>query len=120
MTLEPSQPATESTPHEPPGENERKTLKPGKGYGLASLLLCLFVPLFVAPLFLALQPYINIPLPVLTNLLTLIDLLCIVGAIVFGVLGRKTEGWLYAYIGLVLGSLNFVSYAMSFLLPELR
>ena len=44
MSLEPSQPSTEATPHEPPGENERQLFL-GRRYGIIALLCMLAGPL---------------------------------------------------------------------------
>ena len=112
MSLEPSQPPTESTPHEPPGENERKTLKPGKGYGLASLRYGLAGPLLLLALLsvawnywfgLVRFGYIEFSwLTAAVNSLFIVSPYFVIAGIVSGIWGLNTEGRVYACIGIVL------------------
>ena len=112
ITLEPSQPSTESTPHEPPGENERKTLKPGKGYGLASLRYGLAGPCLFLIFFLIV--WIDNKLGLIQSdmkfqgfaialevLAYIVSPYLVIAGIVSGILGRNTEGRVYAYTGIV-------------------
>ena len=113
MSLEPSQPPTESTPHEPPGETKRKSLKPGKGYGLASLRYGLAGPLLFLVFFLIV--WIDYKLGLIQSdmkfqgfsiafdaLHYIVSPYLVIAGIVSGVMGRNTEGRVYAYTGIVL------------------
>jgi len=102
MPIDPSQPPTESTPHEPPGENERKTLKPGKGYGIISLLCGLEPVVLLCYIWCVSTTWFLTPLFAILILLSALCIPCVFFGIVFGILGRKTEGWLYASIGRML------------------
>jgi len=112
MSLEPSPPSTESTPHEPPGENERKTLKPGKGYGIIALLcgaegfLAILTVLLTYLLISAgvIMPHLYTEIWNLWAMfmigLFFINPFCVIAGIVFGIFARNTEGRFYGYTGL--------------------
>ena len=110
MPIDPSQPPTESTPHEPLGETERKMLKPGKGYGIIALL-CSLVPgivmVFVCYVVPHMMPGHGVGYVMIGIFLILLPLciLCVIVGIVYGIEGLKTEGWYYARTGLVLNLL---------------
>ena len=92
MSIEPSQKLPETDSGE--SKTEKMPLKPGKGYGIIALL-CGLLPIFILPFNVVFETYIGV-----------LGLICclfspIVG-LVFGIMGRKTEGRLYAYTGLIL------------------
>ena len=116
MTLEPSPPPTEATPHEPLGETERKTLKPGKRYGLIALLcgveVCIVLLSAILINVFALMGWLTESTILLerfwhacTTVLFLISPFCVIAGIVFGILAHNTEGRLYGHAGLVLSVL---------------
>ena len=83
-------------------KTEKTPLKPGKGYGIAALI-CLLVPIMIT--FLAVTFEAHIVNPAWYNItfaMGPINMLCIAAAFVFGIMGRKTEGRLYANIVLAI------------------
>ena len=112
---EPTPPPTESTLHEPPGENERKPLKPGKGYGLASLRYGLAGPLLLLALLSIMWVDNRLGLmqsdmgflwfSIVLDVLIFVSPYFVIAGIVAGILGRNTEGRVYAYIGIVLSTI---------------
>ena len=103
---------------QPPLEETVETpLKPGKRYGVLSVLCGLYPILAIAYCFMVIflvQAAINSgsmspPGTFLTFIIFIpfhISPLIIIAGIVFGIWGRKTEGRRYAIIGLVLSSLS--------------
>ena len=102
-TPEPS--LSESVPHDPPIETERKPLKPGKWYGIIALL-CGLVPLLVVFYFTLLEVFgVNFyqsPLNEINHVIGATWIPCLIVALIFGIMGRKTQGRRYANIGIVL------------------
>ena len=94
------------------GEFGRVPLKPGKGYGIRSVFwgtigwLAAFashlIPVWKDSFADLCQ---NGPLDMVTACLSIISLPCIIASVVYGILGRNTEGRFYASIGLVLSAL---------------
>jgi hypothetical protein len=88
----------------PPKEKPNKPLKPGKGYGIVALL-CGLEPVLVIgfttlcdllnPAILYTSPWYEI-----ADVLGFFGIPCALAALIFGIKGRKTEGKLYAHIGL--------------------
>ena len=105
----------ESVPNEPPIETERKPLKPGKWYGIIALLCGAegWLAVLCAFLFFLIKPWRSLEIEIelitlwmfLGSCLLLISPLCVIAGIVFGILGRNTQGRVYAYTGLVLSVL---------------
>jgi len=91
---------------EPPPAIE-KTLQPGKWYGRIALLWALEPVVFLCYIFLCLPllPCCASPWQEIALVLGIGCLLCPFAAIGFGIAGLKTEGRLYAWIGLVLSLL---------------
>jgi hypothetical protein len=80
---------------------QKKPLKPGKGYGIIALL-CAFGPVMVLGYDFFVVPhvrYLTSPWFETAIFLSHFSILCAIVGIVFGILGHKTEGWLYAGIG---------------------
>jgi hypothetical protein len=95
-------------------ETVEKPLKPGKWYGIISIL-CGLEPLLTAALIILIIVCIafGMEAPPDSSLLTYTALvlffaspLCVLAGLVFGILGCRTEGRYYANIGLVLSSLS--------------
>jgi hypothetical protein len=122
MSLDDTQPEPHESP--PAVESERKPLKPGKWYGIIALLCGAEGPFAIAvvcvfSLLGLIGAHLNIWLMIIFGLY-LINPLCAIAGIVFGILGRNTEGWIYAYIGLVLSVLCLpfgLFFAYSVLVP---
>jgi len=108
-------PVRETALGEPPLASEigKQLLEPGKGYGIASLVLAMIG--WTASLtyqFLG-DPAMDLfgsqsveGLLVLVYVcLFLVVLSCVFTSTVYGIMGRNTKGWRYAYTGLVLSAL---------------
>ena len=96
----------ESVPNEPPVEPERKPLKPGKWYGIISLL-CGLVPFLMTLHFMLFGRFDNgfeqSPLlNTINNVFLFTWILFFIAAPIFGVMGCKTQGRHYANIGFLL------------------
>ena len=100
MSIEPSESLQESKP---------LPLKPGKGYGIAALLF-VFVPVPVTLLNVMFVSHI-VGGSLVYALPGLINLFCFIVAPIFGILGRKTEGRVYANIALAI-VLSFWIFAL--------
>ena len=85
------------TPTNESEKTEKKTLKPGKGYSIIALL-CSFVPVLAIFLNAVLGPHWH----KIAGELGPISLFGFLLALIFGIMGRKTEGWLYANIALAI------------------
>ena len=119
MSHEPS--LSESVPHDPPIETERKPLKPGKWYGIIALLCGAEGLLAILAMFLTLLLVLSgvvTPQGMMWNYwsITLIGLFfinpfCVIAGIVFGIWGRNTEGRCCAYSGIVLSVLYILLMA---------
>jgi hypothetical protein len=87
---------------------QQKPLKPGKGYGITALL-CSMAPIFsfgyygLLMLLMEFGPRLSFDWQLILIIpffiLVLASLPHAIAGIVFGILGRKTEGWLFASIG---------------------
>jgi hypothetical protein len=93
---------------------EQKPLKPGKWFGIIALL-CALGPVISLAYNFCVMPNMACcanPWTEIQNVLYLGSLPCTLAGLVFGVLGHKTEGWLYAGIGrfvcLLYGTLLFM------------
>ena len=88
-------------PPEIAAEAEKKPLKPGKGYGIAALCCALF-PLLFFPFGIILERcgVINFLGNPNDPLMPVCTWSCLIGTLVFGMIGRKTQGRLYANIAL--------------------
>jgi len=109
----------ESVPHEPPIATERKPLKPGKWYGIIALF-CGLVPFLVVPYFTLLEVlgvnFYQSPLNEINHIINSTWMPCLIAALIFGVMGRKTQGKCYANIAivLILLSVAFMLFSLGF------
>jgi len=88
-------------------EAEKKPLKPGKGYGIAAMgcgLMSLFLLYYCATFPPIMDPW--------REMAGFLWPLCFVAAIVFGILGRKTQGEPYANV--VLGFTRLIVFVLVF------
>ena len=102
------------TPTNESDKTKKKTLKPGKGYGIIALL-CSFIPVLAIFINAVSGPFQR----TIADELGQISLLGFPLALIFGILGRKTEGWLYANIALAIvlafGLLALVFFTMLYI-----
>jgi len=99
MSIEPSP----KLPETASGESAKKTpLKPGKGYGIASLICLVMSVLFMFLTETFESSIFNSTWYNISFAMETISMLCLAAALIFGILGRKTEGWIYANITLAI------------------
>ena len=110
-------PVRETALGEPPLASEigKQSLEPGKGYGIASLVLAMigWTATLTYQFLVESDPAMDLfgaqsvgGLWFLVNVcLFLVVLSCAFTSTVYGIMGRNTKGWRYAYTGLVLSAL---------------
>jgi len=105
MSHEPSQQSSELGALEPAPVT--KQLKPGKWYGFIALLCGLQPVLFLCYVFFVMPftPCCTSPWTEIAVTLGFGSLACPFAGIIFGILGHKTEGQTYGYIGFTLSLL---------------
>jgi hypothetical protein len=106
-----------------PTLGEEKPLKEGVGFGITALLcglFCALVPVLILGFVVLILPILPCcsPLATIPFVLFLISIPCAIAGIVFGLLGRKTDGRIFAWIGLA-PSLLYGVLVLSFLIIAL-